>query len=143
MKNAIPRVILTVTLFSFASLTLAASTSPGNSWQSKAQSVCTQLQTATTAYQNKDLKQAHLNAVMAYFQNYDLNIEPTARLQFPQGHIFDIEQRFSTLNKSMVDNPSPTDLNAIQQQSQQLCQIITDDAKQMDKTSIKSVTGEN
>lgn len=133
--------LLAVSLLCVGTLALAA-TPPNNSWQTKAASVCHQLQTVMTAYQGNNLQQAHLNAVMAYFQNYDLNIEPAARQAFDQGHIFDIEQRFSTLNKSIVANPSAAQLGDVKQQAESLCQIVTSDAKTMDETHVATPTAE-
>jgi hypothetical protein len=117
-----------------------ASQADTNSWQQKAQSVCQQLTIAAQAYQKKDMQQAHVNAVMSYFQNYDVNIEPAARVTFPQGHIFQIEQSFSNLNKNMVDNPSPQQIDAITQQANTLCATIMADAKTMDAQHITSPT---
>ena len=133
--------LLAVSLLGLSALALAAA--PLNStWQAKAKSVCDQLQTAMTAYQGNDLQQAHLNTVMAYFQNYDLNIEPAARQAFDQGHIFDIEQRFSTLNKSIVANPTSAQLMDAKQQAQTLCQIVSNDAEKMDATHVTTPKAE-
>ncbi|NNM58976.1 MAG: hypothetical protein HKM04_04110 [Legionellales bacterium] len=119
-------------LLSFSALGLAAPAITALTWQQKAQNVCQQLDTASKAYQQNNMQQAHFNATMAYFQNYDLNIEPAARKIFQQGHIFEIEQMFSHLNSNMVDNPTPQQIAAIKQQTDALCQAIVSDAKNMD-----------
>lgn len=102
------------------------------SWQEKSQAVCLQLTMAATAYAKNDLAAAHTNALMAYFQQYDLNIEPTARLHFDQGHIFSIEQAFNHLNTQMVSPVTPAEISLVQAQAKALCQVIMNDAKIMD-----------
>lgn len=134
---------LCLCLLSLATMALANTATNNTTWQTKANSVCAQLQTAMTAYQNQNLQQAHVNAVMAYFQNYDLNIEPAARQYFDQGHIFDIEQRFSSLNKSIIANPNVTQLADVKQQAQNLCQIVMDDAKHMDNAAVNPPPAES
>lgn len=114
---------------------LQAATPPN--WAQAALSVCQQLQTAAQAYQKQDIQTAHVTAVMAYFQNYDVYIEPTARVTFPQAHIFDIEQQFSNINKSMVEHPTTDQIAAVTQQTVALCKAITDDSAIMQQKNIQ------
>lgn len=131
------RLLTIMSLLGLSSLAFATATT---NWQTKAQSVCTQLNTAAAAYAQNDMKQAHLNAVMAYFQNYDLNIEPSARKAFTQAHIFTIEQQFSDLNKQMVDNPTAAQIKQVQAQTQNLCAALLQDGKTMDADNITLTT---
>lgn len=98
-------------------------------WQSMADSVCKQIQNALLAYQKNDLKDAHLQATMAYFKGYDALLEPSVRTTLGGPHVFEIEQAFRNYTKLMTPNPDALQLKKVSNASDALCQSIKLDAK--------------
>ncbi len=140
MHSLLKKITLLSLLLGCWTTCTATPAATSQNWEQKAQRVCQQLNTASESYRQNNLQQAHISATMAYFQNYDANIEPAARVTFPQSHIFEIEQMFSHLNANMVDNPSPQQIDALKQQTDLLCQTIVADAKSMDEQHINFPT---
>ncbi len=106
-------------------------------WQTTAQSICQRLQKAQKSYVAKDINHARIDAVMAYFKMYDIDMEPAARVTFGNAHVFQIEQQFSQLPKLMANAPSAAQSEKLNKAVQKLCQDLKDDAKAMDKQNVK------
>lgn len=128
MNKLLSTLIATISLSVYASL--FASTP---SWTEASNTVCTQLQSASTAYNQGKLTEARNTAVMAYFQNYDLVIEPTARLYFPESHIFQIEQLFNQLNTAFVSPSDEASEVKVKTLVDTLCQQLQQDGTILDK----------
>ncbi len=105
-------------------------------WAEQAQVVCQKLELAQQAYAKKDMQQAHLHALMAYFQAYDQKIEPAIRRTMGQARVFQTEQAFNKFNASLVENPTPQQLETIAQQARSLCDTVTTDARSLDEQHI-------
>jgi hypothetical protein len=115
----------------------AESTAVNDFWQQQANIVCQKLDATHHAYLQGDLQQAHVNALMAYFQAYDQKIEPAIRMTMGQARVFQTEQAFNKFNSSLVEHPTKEQINTAKQQSQALCQVVVADAKTLDAQHVK------
>jgi len=118
-----------VIILLFVSSLCYGAPSPAPTWQTFANSVCKQIQNALLAYQKNDLKNAHLQATMAYFKGYDALLEPVVRTTLGGPHVFEIEQAFRNYTQLMAPNPNAAQFKKVTDASHALCDAIQSDAK--------------
>lgn len=126
--------------FSLLLFFLAATVSaaqPADIWGPVAQGVCQQIKTAHSLYQKNDVKNAHLDAIMAYFKGYDTELEPAVRITLGGQHVFEMERKFRDFAATMIPHPDKKQLQKVNDAATQLCEAMAEEAKALNVAKVK------
>ena len=127
--------LLPLLLFFFISPAIYAENAP-DIWKPVAKTVCGQINSAVGFYQKGDIKNARLNAVMAYFKGYDAEIEPAVRITLGGPHVFAIERKFRDFSTKMIPNPDKKQQKIVAAFAAELCQDMYKEAAALNAAKV-------
>lgn len=129
-------ILLTIIAYLILNTSFAI-TPVNNVWQPVADAICLKVKNAATLYTKKNVREARVQAIMAYFKGYDADMEPAVRVTLGGPHVFALEQKFRDYSAAMLPDVDALQIKKVNELAIALCHDLYQDAKALDAEHVK------